>query len=68
MESRDNGATWSSPRSVCKTLPKEDCGGAVGPGTGIRLRSGPHAGRLLFIGHFGAYVMNLPTLTHSRSA
>lgn len=28
----------------------------MGPGAGIQLKQGPHAGRLLYIGHFGAYV------------
>lgn len=33
------------------------CGGAVGPGTGIQLQhaGSPHVGRILFIGHYGAY-------------
>ena len=52
MESEDDGATWSEARSVCGPggLQPGACGGAVGPGVGIRLQRGPHAGRLLFIG------------------
>eukprot|EP00038_Savillea_parva_P011514 m.198036 g.198036 ORF g.198036 m.198036 type:complete len:464 (-) comp20324_c0_seq1:39-1430(-) len=59
MVSHDHGATWSTPISVCGnrtgTLPTSDCGGAVGPGVGIQLHQGPHRGRLLYIGHYGAY-------------
>eukprot|EP00039_Didymoeca_costata_P016781 m.305295 g.305295 ORF g.305295 m.305295 type:complete len:452 (-) comp16448_c0_seq1:64-1419(-) len=54
IESADNGKTWSSPVSICKQLGTQ-CGGAVGPGIGIQLQHGVHAGRLLFIGHYGAY-------------
>eukprot|EP00041_Stephanoeca_diplocostata_P035691 m.1268133 g.1268133 ORF g.1268133 m.1268133 type:complete len:454 (-) comp24744_c0_seq13:7009-8370(-) len=54
MESLDNGASWSQPVSKCAGLGTE-CGGAVGPGIGLQLQHGAHAGRILFIGHFGAY-------------
>jgi hypothetical protein len=54
------GLTWSVPHSVCGTaagtLPKSACGGAMGPGVGLQLRHAAHEGRILFIGHFGAYV------------
>lgn len=61
MSSTDHGASWTNPRSICAVspgqpgLPKGVCGGAVGPGVGIRLRQGPKQGRLLFIAHYGAY-------------
>lgn len=54
MESLDHGATWSKPVSKCGGLGSQ-CGGAVGPGVGLQLQHGVHAGRILFIGHFGAY-------------
>mmetsp|Transcript_7913 Transcript_7913/g.23354 ORF Transcript_7913/g.23354 Transcript_7913/m.23354 type:complete len:230 (+) Transcript_7913:16-705(+) len=63
MLSADNGATWSAPQTVCGAIPgllnTTDCGGAMGPGAGIQLKQGPHTGRLLFIGHFGAYVRDV---------
>ncbi|EGD83596.1 hypothetical protein PTSG_04204 [Salpingoeca rosetta] len=52
----DNGNTWSTPLHLDAFL-----GGAapsdVGPGVGLQLKSNVsgHAGRLLFIGHHGAY-------------
>eukprot|EP01048_Picozoa_sp_COSAG05_P004327 COSAG05_NODE_228_length_13388_cov_2.850403_2_plen_794_part_00 len=53
IESTDHGSTWSNPRSICNhgngTGPS--CSSAVGPGTGIQLQRGSHAGRILFIGH-----------------
>lgn len=58
MASSDHGKTWSKWVSICGpgSLDKGACGGAVGPGTGIQLSSpGPRRGRLLFIGHYGAY-------------
>jgi hypothetical protein len=57
MQSSDHGKTWSKWRSVCGpgSLDKSACGGDVGPGTGIQLSLGPKQGRLLFIGHYGAY-------------
>lgn len=61
MSSTDHGVSWTKPRSICSTspghpgIPKGVCGGAVGPGVGIRLRQNSKQGRLLFIGHYGAY-------------
>eukprot|EP01050_Picozoa_sp_SAG11_P002959 SAG11_NODE_157_length_14147_cov_8.545202_21_plen_70_part_00 len=48
-----HGKSWSKWSSVCKGMPVEACGGAVGPGVGIQLQQGPKKGRLLFIGHYG---------------
>jgi len=56
MISADNGLTWTTPKSVCADGMSGACGGAVGPGVGIQLTRSKHAGRILFIGHFGAYV------------
>ena len=48
---------------VCLALPFNSMAGlhcaghaAAGPGTGIELTQGDHKGRLMFIGHRGAYV------------
>eukprot|EP00035_Acanthoeca_spectabilis_P014612 m.281716 g.281716 ORF g.281716 m.281716 type:complete len:480 (-) comp16177_c0_seq2:109-1548(-) len=53
--STDLGLTWSQPRSIGLNVSSE-----TGPGVGIQLSpSNPHApGRLLFIGHAGAYVQD----------
>jgi hypothetical protein len=59
MVSTDHGATWGKWRSICGgSLPKVACGGDVGPGVGISLQQGAKKGRLLFIGHFGAYIID----------
>lgn len=58
MSSDDGGLSWSAPVDVCsRGLDRSSaCGGAMGPGIGIQLTMGPHSGRILFIGHYGAYV------------
>ncbi|KAK8804128.1 hypothetical protein WA171_000221 [Blastocystis sp. BT1] len=52
--SDDEGDTYTPMENI-----EEKVGGAhttyVGVGHGLQLRYGPHAGRLLFIGHHGAY-------------
>ena len=46
---QDDGLTWSSPREITADVKAEDWDWyATGPGHGIQLRFGPHAGRLLF--------------------
>lgn len=68
MYSSDNGVTWSEPTSL-KPFLGEIVPSDVGPGVGLRLTKGKWAGnhqyltylltvmagRLLFIGHHGAY-------------
>ena len=55
--SNDNGATWGSLQFLGKFLGALD-GSLTGPGVGLRLSDNNphHPGRLLFIGHHGAYV------------
>lgn len=46
--SRDDGLTWAPPREITATTKREDWRWyATGPGSGIQLERGPHAGRLL---------------------
>ena len=49
VHSDDDGATWSKPLDVTRTTkrPERVTITAVGPGIGIQLTRGPHAGRLL---------------------
>ena len=49
VHSEDDGATWSKPLDVTRTTkrPERVTITAVGPGIGIQLTRGPHAGRLL---------------------
>ncbi len=48
LRSEDGGKTWSTPREVTSTVKRADWTWyATGPGNGIQLRSGEHAGRLL---------------------
>jgi len=48
QESADCGATWTAPREITVEAKRRDwrCY-ATGPGHGIQLRRGPHAGRLV---------------------
>ncbi|WP_406696270.1 sialidase family protein [Singulisphaera sp. Ch08] len=48
--SEDDGLTWSKPRDETRRTKRADVVTtlASGPGIGIQLRHGPHAGRLLF--------------------
>ena len=47
-ESSDDGLTWSPPREITKDAKRDDWTWyATGPGVGIRLAHGPHAGRLV---------------------
>ncbi len=47
-ESKDNGRTWSAPREITADVKKPHWTWyATGPGVGIQLEAGPHAGRLL---------------------
>lgn len=50
MTSADDGQTWSKPRDITKETKREQRVTTVasGPGIGIQLRHGKHAGRLLF--------------------
>lgn len=46
--SRDDGLTWDEPREVTSTTKREGWRWyATGPGSGIQLEHGPHAGRML---------------------
>lgn len=46
--SDDNGATWSSPAEITSSVKSVEWGWyATGPGGGIQLRNGAHAGRLV---------------------
>jgi len=49
VHSDDDGVTWSKPRDVTRTTktPERVTILASGPGIGIQLRYGPHAGRLI---------------------
>lgn len=48
LSSRDHGATWTAPREITTTVKQADWTWyATGPGNGIQLRGGPHAGRLI---------------------
>lgn len=49
MRSDDEGVTWSEPRDITRSV-KRPTGAtsiASGPGVGIQLRNGPHAGRII---------------------
>jgi sialidase-1 len=47
-KSEDDGVTWSKPIQITRTAKRPDWGWyATGPGVGIQLQYGPHAGRLL---------------------
>ncbi len=57
LHSDDEGATWSAPRDITRTT-KRPTGVttlASGPGIGIQLRHGPHAGRLVVPFNEGPY-------------
>lgn len=48
MTSDDSGVNWSTPRDLTATVKSPDWTWyATGPGNGIQLRAGPHAGRLV---------------------
>jgi len=48
MSSTDHGASWTSPREITADTKRPDWTWyATGPGIGIQLREGPHAGRLV---------------------
>jgi sialidase-1 len=57
ITSVDDGATWSKPRDVTRQTkrPEKVTTIASGPGIGIQLRHGPHAGRLLIPFNEGPY-------------
>jgi sialidase-1 len=50
ITSADDGATWSKPRDITRETKREKTVTTLagGPGVGIQLRHGKHAGRLLF--------------------
>ena len=54
MISRDDGSSWGAPLAIDSQLGKAGHA-AAGPGRGLELTQGAHRGRLLFIGHQGAY-------------
>lgn len=48
LQSADSGATWSQPKPISQTTKKPDWKWyATGPGIGIQIKHGPHAGRLV---------------------
>lgn len=48
LHSQDHGATWSAPREITSSAKDPRWGWyATGPGIGIQIREGPHAGRLV---------------------
>ena len=48
MESVDNGHSWTPPKEITNTTKDLDWGWyATGPGVGIQIQAGPHAGRLI---------------------
>lgn len=48
LESKDNGATWTQAVNITKTTKQPDWTWyATGPGIGIQIKHGPHAGRLV---------------------
>jgi len=55
--SDDGGATWSSPRDVTREVKRATVvtSTATGPGIGIQLARGPHAGRILMPFNEGPY-------------
>jgi len=55
MARHDGGETWGAPRALDGFLGDKGHA-AAGPGRGLALTMGLHRGRLLFIGHRGAYV------------
>lgn len=57
IESDDGGETWSAPRDITRAVkrPPPVSTLASGPGAGIELRSGPHAGRLVVPFNQGPY-------------
>lgn len=57
QHSDDDGATWSTPREVTASVkrPTIVTSTATGPGIGLQLRRGPHAGRILMPFNQGPY-------------
>ena len=48
MKSSDEGLTWTDPREITSDVKRPDWTWyATGPGSGIQLARGPHAGRLM---------------------
>lgn len=56
-QSDDDGAHWSKPRELTASVKRPELvtSTATGPGIGIQLRRGPHAGRLLMPFNQGPY-------------
>lgn len=57
QESRDEGRSWSPPKDITASVKRATgvTSTAVGPGVGIQLHRGPHAGRLLMPFNQGPY-------------
>ncbi len=47
LESADNGATWTKPLNITKSVKRDWSWYATGPGIGIQIKHGPQAGRLV---------------------
>ena len=48
LESKDNGATWSPAVNITAGIKQPDWSWyATGPGVGIQIKAGPHAGRIV---------------------
>ncbi|MBN8249093.1 MAG: exo-alpha-sialidase [Verrucomicrobia bacterium] len=55
--SDDDGQTWTAPRDITRSAKREAQATTIasGPGIGIQLRHGPHAGRLIIPFNAGPY-------------
>lgn len=52
--STDDGLTWATPREITSDVKKPQWGWyATGPGVGIQLKHGPHAGRMIIPCDYG---------------
>lgn len=64
-KSQDDGRTWSHPAEITNQVKEKNWQWyATGPGVGIQIKTGPHAGRLVIpcdhtapVYHFGAHVI-----------
>lgn len=66
FRSNDSGATWSPPVDISDSVRKPDWGHhAFGPGIGIQIRFGTHAGRLVLPANFrNSFNKQQPSYSH----